>query len=476
MLAHPSRNGPLRLVTDASDTGMGASVEQFQNNSWKPLGFISRSFSAAQRNYSTYDRELTAVFESIKYFRYTLEGREFKVVTDHKPLTYAFSQKLNSVHLVFDNNLIKLARAQEVDEELKSVLQNENFSLKLKNIQCGPDQTTIVCDITGDILRPFVPQSLQKQIFDTIHDPAHPSAKISDRIIRKNYVWPKMNIDIKNWCRSCVACQRSKVTRHTIINPSHFVMPESRFNHVHIDIVGSLPYSDGYAYILTMIDRFSRWPEAIPLKNIEAITICRAFVDGWISRFGTLETVTTDQGRQFESRIFSALLRMNGCERIRTTPYHPESNGIIERWHRTLKSALMCHSDKNWVRSLSTVLMGLKNNVLDSGASPAEFLYGKSLRVPGEFILPEDPSSDHNFFLEEFRENMRVIKPAPVTHKHSRKVFLYKNLYSCSHVFLRVRKTLKKSIEHPYTGPHKVLNRVSEKVDEIDVNEEKRRV
>lgn len=120
--------------------------------------------------------------------------------------------------------------------------------------------------------------------------------------------------------------------------------------------------------------------------------------------------------------------------------------------------------------------MGLRNNILDMGSSPAEFLSGKTLRFPGEFILPEDFSPDRQFFLEEFRENMRAVKPAPVTLKHKRKIFFYKNLDSCTHVFLRVRKTLKRSLEHPYTGPHKILARISDKVYEIDVDGEKRRV
>ena len=98
-----------------------------------------------------------------------------------------------------------------------------------------------------------------------------------------------------------------------------------------MDIVGQMPESNGFRYCLTIIDRFSRWPEAIPMQNVEATTICRAFLDSWISCFGAPETVTTDQGSQFESQIFTAVLQLSGCHRIRTTAYHPASNGIIER-------------------------------------------------------------------------------------------------------------------------------------------------
>lgn len=99
LLSHPFSDGQIRLVTDASDSGMGATLEQspsddpFSATSWKPLAFFSRKFTHAQRGYSTYDRELTSVFKSIKHFRHLLEGREFKILTDHKPFIFALKQR-----------------------------------------------------------------------------------------------------------------------------------------------------------------------------------------------------------------------------------------------------------------------------------------------------------------------------------------------------------------------------------------------
>lgn len=87
---------------------------------------------------------------------------------------------------------------------------------------------------------------------------------------------------------------------------------------------------------------------------------------------------------------------MIGCERIRTSAYHPAANGILERWHRTLKSAIMCHkTDGNWLEVLPTVLLGLRTCFKeDLKSSPAEMLYGSTLRIPGEFFLEEDPPAD----------------------------------------------------------------------------------
>lgn len=93
LLAHPSPVAEIRLVTDASDFAMGAVLEQRRFSSWEPLAFFSRKFTPAQKNYSAYDRELTAIHEAIKYFCHPLEGRQFNILTDHKPLIYAFNQR-----------------------------------------------------------------------------------------------------------------------------------------------------------------------------------------------------------------------------------------------------------------------------------------------------------------------------------------------------------------------------------------------
>ena len=148
---------------------------------------------------------------------------------------------------------------------------------------------------------------------------------------------------------------------------------------------------------------------------------------------------------------------------------------MIERWHRNLKAAIMCHSNVNWTRSLSTVMLGLRSNVLDTGASPAEYVFGTTLRIPGEFILPEDFSPNPQVFLEEFREHMREIKPAPVGHKYKKKIFLYKDLKSCTHVYKGVGP-VKNSLERPYTGPHRIINRTSDRVYEIHINGTPRQV
>ncbi|KZC05871.1 hypothetical protein WN55_06660 [Dufourea novaeangliae] len=139
---------------------------------------------------------------------------------------------------------------------------------------------------------------------------------------------------------------------------------------------------------------------------------------------------------------------------------------MIERWHRAFKAAIMCHANANWSRVLSTALLGLKSHVrLDTDASPAEYLFGTTLRLPGEFFLPEDISPDLNFFIEEFREYMRTVRLVTVAHKYAKRAFFFKELQNCTHVY--VRNMAKKALERPYSGLHQILQRVSDRVFNI---------
>ena len=119
--------------------------------------------------------------------------------------------------------------------------------------------------------------------------------------------------------------------------------------------------------------------------------------------------------------------------------------------------------------SSGVVLMGLRSHVrTDTGASPAEFLFGTAIRLPGEFFLPDDLSPNPQIFIEEFREYMRMVRPVPVVHNYKKRAFFFKELKTCSHVFLR--NMAKKALEHPYSGPFKIEKRISDAVYEIVVN------
>ncbi|GFT83400.1 integrase catalytic domain-containing protein [Trichonephila clavipes] len=222
--------------------------------------------------------------------------------------------------------------------------------------------------------------------------------------------------DIAKWTRCSIPCQRSKVQRHTVSLIQSFAPTVARFQHVHIDLVGPFPPSDGFTFLLTCIDRYTRWPEVIPVCHISAEAVANSFIANWISRFGAPAIITTDQGGQFQSRLLYSLKQILG---IRITPYHHSSNGMVERLHRTLKQAIRCH-DTKWTESLPVVLLGLRSCIKeDLNVYPAlKWYLEKALCFQErEFFEPSSQTpTDLSEFLLRLRETFRSLKPTPAIH------------------------------------------------------------
>ena len=224
----------------------------------------------------------------------------------------------------------------------------------------------------------------------------HPGIRATSR-----FMWPSINTDVRRWAKTCIQCQRSKVQRHTSAPLVPFATPDTRFDRIHLDIVGPLPPSRGFSYLMTCVDHFTRWPEAVLITDSTAETVAEAFVTTWIARFGTPSTITTDHGSQFKSPLWDKLMQLLGAKRLRNTAYHPISNGLMEQFHRQLKASLKCQPiPNNWVSALPMILLGIRTALKeDLHCSAAELVYETSLRLPGEFSTACLPSPEvcHTF-------------------------------------------------------------------------------
>ena len=296
---------------------------------------------------------------------------------------------------------------------------------------------------------------MRKTVFHSAHDLSHPSIRTTLKLIKKRYVWDNMHSDISSWTKTCIPCQKAKINRHTESGISSFPQPNRRFGHIHVDIVGPLPQSEGKRYAFTIIDRSTRWPEAVPMSDSSSDSCVSALINSWISKFGLPDIITSDRGSVFTSSLWAALAQRLGYTTTTTTAYNPEANGMVERFHRSLKAALMARcTSSSWATELPWVLLGLRTTPKESdNIAPAEKVYGGQLTVPADFFrCVTEPT------LDQLRDIAAKHIPCKQTYTPYRSTYIPPDLSSSSHVFVRV-DTVKPPLTPPYKGPYKVLER-----------------
>ncbi|KAF2345443.1 Integrase catalytic core [Trinorchestia longiramus] len=202
------------------------------------------------------------------------------------------------------------------------------------------------------------------------------------------------------------------------------------------------------------------WCEAVPLVDTSASSVAIAFIFGWISRFGVPLEVVTDRGAQFESELFSNLSSLLGFHHVRTTSYHPQSNDLVERLHRTLKTAIMARQ-QNWFHSLPIVLLGLRMTPNTARFSPFTAVTGTMMLCPQLVISRDIHKTTSPELLQTFLSEMQSIdfsQCSEGTCHSSPPFYVPSDLQTCDKVWQRVDR-VRKSFEAPYTGLFEVLRR-----------------
>ena len=493
MLSHPDPTAPIALFTDASDVGVGASLQQWQQCRWVPLAFFSRRLQPRERRYSAFDKELLSAYLATRHFRHMLEGSEAVLYTDHKPLVDAWKKageawssrqqrhlstiaefvcdvryqegKSNSAADALSRAPInavtscvpfeEIARCQEESADTRAA-RTAITGLKLQDVHLPSTTRSVLCDVSQGHPRPLIPVTLRRRIFDSIHGLSHPGKRATRRLISQRFVWHRMSSDINRWCSECIPCQSSKVQQHVQSPVVQMPVPPIPFSVVHVDIVGPLPNSSGYSYLLTVIDRSTRWPEAIPLRDITAKECAEQFLLHWVARYGLPSDIISDRGRQFTSALWAHLAETLGCQLHRTSAYHPQSNGMVERWHRSLKAALRARLEgPGWMEQLPWVLLGLRTTPRDDSIHPpAELVLRNRVHIPGDCVPGVSPP---------------VVDPTPVPAQHHAKpsVSIPAALMTTPYVFVRC-DAHRSPLDRPYLGPYRVISR-SEKTFLLDL-------
>ena len=199
--------------------------------------------------------------------------------------------------------------------------------------------------------------------------------------VQHRFYWPGQQRDVEQWCSKCLVCNslKSPPKRRAPLEVSKVDRPLER---VAMDILGPLPETPrGNKYILVMGDYFIKWKEAYPLKNMEASSVALVFVNDFVCQFGVLESLHTDLGKNFESALKKEICQLFGVRKTRTTPYHPQSDGLVERFNKTvlemLSMAVQQDEDK-WYLLLPSLLLAYPTSVHEStGATRFSLMFGR---------------------------------------------------------------------------------------------------
>ena len=332
-------------------------------------------------------------------------------------------------------------------------------------------------------LQLVLPKSLRETVLKELHEGAvggHLGEEKTLSRLKERYYWPGHWTDVRNWCQTCGICATRKNPIPKQRAPLGNIRAGSPMQIVATDVLGPLPESEaGNSYILVVGDYFTRWMEAYPIPNQEATTVANKLVDEFFCRFSIPEQLHSDQGKQFESEVIAAICKQLQIDKSRTTPYHPQSDGLVERFNRTLISMLATCAQKNpfdWETHVKKMCMAYNSSVQSStGYSPFYLMFGRRPRIPVD-ILCGTGQEEQNVptYAAALKKNLSEAYSnvqQSVSAKQDRQKELYnRKIHGNPHepgnlVWLHnpaVPKGRARKFHRPWTGPHQVLKQLSE--------------
>ena len=254
---------------------------------------------------------------------------------------------------------------------------------------------------TGQILwQAVVPMKQRRIVLNYAHDikaSGHLGIRKTLGRIRQRFYWPGLQNDVRTYVGGCEKCAKRKGPGRIKRAPMQIVRSGYPMERIAVDILGELPETEnGNKYIPVVSDYYTKWTESYPMPNMEASTVAEIMVKEFISRFGVPSKIHSDQGRQFVSRLFMEMCRLLQIEKTRTSPYHPESDGMVERFNQTLcamLSAFVYENHRNWDTLIPYVMMAYRASEHETtGMTPNRLMLGREITTPLEIVYDMPPS------------------------------------------------------------------------------------
>ncbi len=333
-------------------------------------------------------------------------------------------------------------------------------------------------------LQLLIPMDMVPTILRQLHDApsgGHLGFTKTLEKVRARFYWPGQRRDVEDWCRACQTCASRKSPSRTRRAPLQSETAGFPLQRVAMDVLGPLPQTlSGNKYILVIGDYFTKWMEAFPMPNMEAITVAELLVNSFICRFGTPDQLHTDQGRNFEAKVIKEVCQLLGITKTRTTPYHPQSDGLVERFNRTLLNLLsMAASDneRNWDLQLPKIMLAYRTSVQESTrATPFQLMFGREVRLPVDVMYgnpsPAQTSTsryalDLRLHLDKSYENVRNHMGLQ---QRRQKTLYDRRIHGApfrldDQVWLHspaVPKGCAKKLHRPWQGPYRIVKVLSE--------------
>ena len=331
----------------------------------------------------------------------------------------------------------------------------------------------------------LIPVDLRTEILKEYHDfLGHVGMKRTIAQLRTRFYWHGMSRDVEDWIGTCTSCcRRSRPVGRGQGAPLQVSWAGYPFERVAMDLIPGLPEtSGGNRHILVVVDYFTKWVEAYPLKRMDAATVASVFVSEFVSRFGAPDSLHTDQGENFDSKLFKNVCGLLGIKKTRTTAYHPSGDGLVERFNQTLERLLSHYvqrDQRDWDVQLPAALMAYRATTQAStGYTPAYLLFGREFCLPQDvaYGLPPAEQLDEPTYVRQLRSRLADVHTI-VRHKlgavHRHQAHLYDHravsveFAEGSLVWLLVPAVpvgTSTKLAKLWKGPFKVLNRLSDVV------------